>query len=48
MDALRLKFLGCAARVLARDEALGVAEQIEHLPHIPDIRILTARLATAA
>ena len=43
-EALRAKFLGCATRVLDRDEAEGVAEQLEHLEDIPDIRALTARL----
>jgi 2-methylcitrate dehydratase PrpD len=44
-DALREKFLACAAPVLARDEASGVADQIAHLEDIPDIRALTSRLA---
>ena len=43
-EALRAKFLGCATRVLDRDEAEGVAEQLEHLEDITDIRALTARL----
>ena len=43
-EALRAKFLGCATRVLDRYEAEGVAEQLEHLEDIPDIRALTARL----
>ena len=42
--ALREKFLACARTVLAADEAEGVAEQIEHLEDIPDIRALTSRL----
>ncbi|PYM62327.1 MAG: MmgE/PrpD family protein [Candidatus Rokuibacteriota bacterium] len=42
--ALREKFLGCAGTVLGADEAEGVAEQIEHLEDIPDIRALTSRL----
>src|SRR5882724_10835153 len=42
--ALREKFRGCAVTVLAADEAEGVAEQIEHLEDIPDIRALTSRL----
>src|SRR5207302_72828 len=42
--ALREKFLGCARTVLGADEAEGVAEQIEHLEDIPDIRALTSRL----
>ena len=42
--ALREKFLGCARTVLSADEAGGVAEQIEHLEDIPDIRALTSRL----
>jgi 2-methylcitrate dehydratase PrpD len=43
--ALRAKFLACAARAIPRDEAEGVAAQIEHLEGIPDIRALTSRLA---
>ncbi len=42
---LRDKFLACAGRVLSRSEAEGVAAQLEHLDAIPDIRVLTARLA---
>ena len=42
--ALREKFLGCARTVLVADEAEGMAEQIEHLEDIPDIRALTSRL----
>ena len=42
---LREKFLGCARVVLPPDEAAGIAEQIDHLETIPDIRALTARLA---
>jgi 2-methylcitrate dehydratase PrpD len=44
-DALRAKFLTCATRVLPRDEAEGVAEQLAHLEDVPDIRALTSRLA---
>jgi len=40
------KFLGCAVPVLGSDEAHGVAAQLGHLEDIPDIRALTARLAT--
>ncbi len=43
-DALHAKFLSCATRALSRDEALGVAEQLEHLEDIPDLRALTSRL----
>ena len=43
-EALREKFLACARTVLSPDEADGVAEQIGHLEHIPDIRALTSRL----
>lgn len=43
-EALRAKFLACAARAIARDEAEGVAEQLEHLEDIPDLRALTSRL----
>jgi 2-methylcitrate dehydratase PrpD len=41
---LRAKFLGCAAPVLGADEAEGVADQLGHLEHVPDIRVLTSRL----
>jgi 2-methylcitrate dehydratase PrpD len=44
--ALREKFLGCAAGVLAPGEAEAVAAQIAQLDAVPDIRILTARLVT--
>lgn len=44
---LRDKFLGCALRVLERDEADGVAEQIGHLEHVPDVRALISRLVGA-
>jgi 2-methylcitrate dehydratase PrpD len=43
-DALRAKFLACATRAIPRDEALGLADQLEHLEDIPDIRALTSRL----
>ena len=43
-ESLRAKFLGCAERVLARDEAEAIADQILHLEDIPDIRALTSRL----
>ena len=43
---LREKFLACAAVVLPRDEAEGIATQLEHLEDIPDIRALTSRLTT--
>src|SRR5207245_10723426 len=42
--ALHEKFLGCSRTVLVAAEAEGVAEQIEHLEDIPDIRALTSRL----
>ena len=44
---LRDKFLACAALAMTRDEAEGVAEQLAHLEDIPDIRVLTSRLAGA-
>jgi 2-methylcitrate dehydratase PrpD len=44
---LRDKFLGCAAGVLGASEAEAVAGQIAELDAVPDIRALTARLATA-
>jgi 2-methylcitrate dehydratase PrpD len=43
-EALREKLLGCAATVLPRDEASAIADQIERLEEIPDIRALTSRL----
>jgi 2-methylcitrate dehydratase PrpD len=42
--ALREKFVACAASVLARDDAAAIADQIDHLEDIPDIRALTSRL----
>jgi preprotein translocase subunit SecA len=41
---LRAKFRACAAPVIGGDAADGVAEQLEHLEDIPDIRALTSRL----
>lgn len=41
---LREKFLACAAGAISADDAEGVAEQLEHLEDIPDVRALTARL----
>jgi hypothetical protein len=46
--AMRDKFLACATAAIGREEADGVAEQIGHLEDIPDIRLLTARLAGSA
>jgi len=46
-DALREKFLACACTVLSRDDAEGIAEQIERFEDIPDIRALTSRLVGA-
>jgi 2-methylcitrate dehydratase PrpD len=43
---LRDKFLGCAAVVLPRDAAEGIAAQIERFDDIPDIRALTSRLVS--
>jgi 2-methylcitrate dehydratase PrpD len=43
---LRDKFLGCAVGVLASGDAEAVAEQITQIDLVPDIRVLTARLAT--
>jgi 2-methylcitrate dehydratase PrpD len=43
-SALRDKFLGCAVPALSRDDASAVADQIDHLEDIPDIRALTSRL----
>ena len=43
-EALREKFLACASTALSRDEAEGIAEQIDRLEDIPDIRVLTSRL----
>jgi 2-methylcitrate dehydratase PrpD len=42
---LRAKFLGCATRALSSDDAEGVADQVERLEDVPDIRALTSRLA---
>ncbi len=44
-EALREKFLACAITAIDRGEAEGVAEQVGHLDEIPDIRLLTSRLA---
>ena len=46
-DALREKFLACACTVLSRDDAEGIAEQVERFEDIPDIRALTSRLVGA-
>jgi 2-methylcitrate dehydratase PrpD len=43
-EALRDKFLACASTVLSGEDAEGIAEQIDHLEDIPDIRALTSRL----
>jgi 2-methylcitrate dehydratase PrpD len=43
-EALREKFLACAVPPLSRDDASAVADQIDHLEDIPDIRALTSRL----
>ena len=43
-ERLRAKFLACATRAIARDEAEGLAEQVAELERVPDIRVLTARL----
>jgi len=47
-EALRAKFIACATAVLPPGEAEGVAEQLGHLEDIPDIRLLTSRLAGGA
>jgi 2-methylcitrate dehydratase len=44
--ALRAKFLACATTALDAGEAAAVADQLDHLEDIPDIRALTARLVT--
>jgi 2-methylcitrate dehydratase PrpD len=44
-ERLRGKFLGCASLAIPREDAESIAEQIEHLEEIPDIRALTSRLA---
>lgn len=41
--ALRDKFVACAASVLSPDDASAIADQIDHLEDIPDIRALTSR-----
>ena len=46
-EALREKFLACASTALSRDDAEGIAEQIERFEDIPDIRALTSRLVGA-
>jgi hypothetical protein len=43
-DALREKFLGCAATALPHDEAEGIADQIARIDDLPDVRALTSRL----
>jgi 2-methylcitrate dehydratase PrpD len=43
-QALHDKFLACASPVIGGPEAEAVAEQIDHLDEIPDLRVLTARL----
>ena len=45
-DELRAKFLACAAPVVGDDTAGSIADQLAHLEEIPDVRALTARLAT--
>ena len=42
------KFLACATLAISRDEAEGVAEQIDRLEAVPDIRLLTTRLVGTA
>ena len=46
-EQLRAKFLACATLAIPRDEAEGVAIQVERLEDVPDIRALTSRLAGA-
>src|SRR3989442_701718 len=43
-EALRAKFLACCSGTLSSSEAAGIADQLEHLEAIPDIRALTSRL----
>jgi 2-methylcitrate dehydratase PrpD len=43
---LRDKFLGCTAGVLSRGDAEAIADQLARIDAVPDIRALTARLAT--
>lgn len=43
--ALRDKFLACASAAILPAEGAAIAEQLEHLEEIPDIRALTSRLA---
>jgi len=43
-ERLRAKFLACATRAISRDDAEGLAEQVAELEHVPDVRVLTARL----
>lgn len=46
-EQLRAKFLTCATRAISRAEAEGVADQVERLEEVPDIRALTSRLTGA-
>src|SRR5207245_253520 len=43
-EALRAKFLACCEGTLSPGDAAGIAEQLEDLEAIPDIRALTSRL----
>ena len=43
-EALRAKFLACCEGTLSPGDAAGIAEQLDHLEAIPDIRALTSRL----
>jgi 2-methylcitrate dehydratase PrpD len=44
-DRLREKFLNCAARVLPREACATLADRIEHLEALADLRALTSLLA---
>ncbi len=43
-EALCAKFFACCSGTLSSSEAAGIADQLEHLEAIPDIRALTSRL----
>jgi len=45
VEALYQKFLACASTAIPNEEAAAIAEQLDHLEEIPDIRALTSRLA---
>ncbi len=46
-ESLLAKFLSCASLAIPRGVAESIAAEIEHLEEIPDVRVLTSRLAGA-